>query len=171
MNVQLQLLKDVFELLSYVAILVGVPVGLYQYYRTVTREQQDRGYVTYNAFNEKYLEFQKVCLEHPDLDVFDVQDQRPADLSETQQKQELIAFIMLFSIFERAYLMYSDQSTTIKERQWSGWHEYIGEYCRRSNFKKAWNVSGQRFDSAFQGHMAQRFAELQNAPSLSTASS
>ena len=105
MDVDLQLLKEVFELLSYVSILVGVPVGLYQYYRTVKREQQDREYGTYNALDEKYLEFQQLCLEHPELNVFDVPDSSPAHLSNTQQKQELIVFTMLFSIFERAYLM------------------------------------------------------------------
>ena len=164
MDVDLQLLKEVFELLSYVAIIVGVPVGLYQYYRTVKREQQDREYGTYNALDEKYLEFQQLCLEHPELNVFDVPDSSPAHLSNTQQKQELIVFTMLFSIFERAYPMYSDQSTIIKERQWSGWHEYIGEYCRRSNFRKAWAVSGQTFDSTFQDYMAHRLNELRNAP-------
>ena len=158
MNADFQQLKDVFELLSYAAIVVGVPVGLFQYYRTVKKEQQDREYGTYNALDEKYLEFEKLCLEHP------YPDQMPIQLTEPQKKQELIAFTMLFSIFERACLMYRDQSTTIKQRQWSGWHEYIGRFCRRENFRRAWATSGNTVDTIFQGYMAQRLSELQSAP-------
>jgi hypothetical protein len=164
MNGGFQQLKDVFELLSYAAVVVGVPAGLFQYYRTVKKEQQDREYGTYNALDEKYLEFEKLCLEHPYLDVFDIPDQAPIQLTEPQKKEELIAFTMLFSIFERACLMYSDESTAIKQRQWTGWEEYIRRFCKRENFRRAWATSGNTFDTTFQDYMAQCLRELRNAP-------
>jgi hypothetical protein len=154
-----------------VAVLVGVPLGLYQYYRAVKKEQHDREYGAYNALDDKYLEFQKMCLEYPHLDVFDIRDPMRVELTEIQRKQELITFTMLFSIFERAYLMYSGQSAAIRQRQWSGWHDYIGDYCGRENFKRAWAVSGNTFDSDFQAYMGQRVRETQSAlPSRTEAS-
>jgi len=146
-------LKDILEALSFLAILLGIPVGIYQYLRAKRKEQIDREYGTYNALDEKYLEFQKLCFEHPQLDVFDISDSAPSVLNEQQTKQELIAFTVLFSIFERAYLMYHDQSTTVKERQWLGWEEYIESYCVRENFRNAWHTSGKTFDSEFQAYM------------------
>lgn len=141
---------EIFELASYVVIILGVPAALYQYRRKTLREQQDREYGTYNALDEKYLEFVRLCFEHPQLDIFDIPDAQPAPATPKDQKQELIAFTMLFSIFERAYLMYADQSSRIKQRQWSGWLEYITEYCMRENFRRAWRISGNTFDTTFQ---------------------
>ncbi|MEX5281947.1 hypothetical protein [Nitrospira tepida] len=108
--------KDILEELSFLIVLVGVPIGLIQYFRAVKKEQIDREYGTYNALDEKFLEFQNMCLAHPDLDIFDVPDKTPGTLTAEQQKKELIAFTILFSIFERAYLMYHDQSTAIQQR-------------------------------------------------------
>ena len=77
----------------------------------------------------------------------------PLKLNEEQKKEELILFTMLFAIFERAYLLYSDQSTTIKKKQWLGWDLYIKEYCKRENFLHAWNISGTTFDTDFEDYM------------------
>jgi hypothetical protein len=163
-RIDFQKLKNVLQLLYHISILFGIPVGLFQYYRTVKKEQQDREYGTYNALDEKYLEFQELCLKQPHLDVFDIPDSAPSPLTEEQKKQELIAFTILFSIFERAYLMYRDQSKTIREEQWSGWRDYIAGYCKRKNFKKAWDISGRTFDASFQKYMDERLKEAQLTP-------
>jgi hypothetical protein len=148
-----QTVKDWIELISSCVVLFGVPLGLYQYYKTKRKEQIDREYGTYNALDEKFLEYQTCCLDHPQLDVFDVPDASPAQLTSEQKKQELIIFTMLFAIFERAYLMYFDQATEIKERQWTGWNEYIRSFGRRANFKSAWQASGATFDKEFEKYM------------------
>lgn len=141
---EFQNLKDLLEVLSYIAILLGIPAGLVQYYRTARKEQLDREYGTYNALDEKYL--------------FDVPDEHPTKLTTEQTKEELVAFTVLFALFERAYLMYSDQSTLIKGRQWTGWEQYIVAYCSRKNFRAAWKLSGSTFDSHFQDYMKSRLA-------------
>jgi len=147
--------KDIVELLDRLTVLIGVPAGLYHYTRTTKKEQRDREYGTYNALDEKYLEFLKLCLDHPSLDVFDIPDETPRQLTEEQAKIELIAFTMLISMFERAFLMYRDQSTAVKRRQWSGWDSYIREYCERKNFRRDWEILGDEFDEDFQRYMAQ----------------
>ena len=153
--------KDVFELASYIVIVLGLPAALYQYRRSVLKEQQDREYGTYNALDEKYLEFQRMCFEHPRLDIFDIPDGATTALSPVEQKQELVAFTMLFSIFERAFLMYADQSSTIKRRQWSGWHEYLTDFCSRENFRRAWRISGNTFDTTFQDFVERTMRQVQ----------
>jgi hypothetical protein len=152
----LVLYKDVLESLSYIAILLGIPVGIFQYYRAKKREQLDREYGTYNSLDEKYLEFLNLCFQYPHLNIFDIRDQSPSRLDNQQIKQELIAFTILFSIFERAYLMYHDQSTETKRKQWSGWEEYVGDYCVRENFRSAWSISGKTFDMDYQSYMEKR---------------
>jgi hypothetical protein len=150
--------KKVFELLSYVAIFLGLPTAVFQYRRSKIREQTDREYGTYNALDEKYLDFQKMCFEHPELDIFDIADASPVSLTEEQQKQELVAFTMLISVFERSFLMYHDQSSAVKRAQWTGWDEYIRSYCDRANFRNAWEISGETFDRNFENYVEQILA-------------
>lgn len=145
--------KDIFELLSYVTVALGFPAAIYQYRLSKLREQADREYGTYNALDEKYLEFQARCFEHPELDIFDIPDENPKPLGEEQRKQELVAFTMLISVFERAFLMYHDQSNKVKAAQWTGWDEYIRSYCARDNFRNAWEVSGETFDRNFENYV------------------
>jgi hypothetical protein len=146
--------KDVLEALSYLTILVGFPLAIYQFWRAARKEALDREYGTYNALDEKYLEFQRLCLENPRLDIFDISDPKPNGLTPEEEKKELIAFTMLFSIFERSYLMYSAEDSNLKARQWTGWNEYISAYCKRDNFRRAWQVSGNTFDTDYQNYMA-----------------
>ncbi len=153
-------LKEILEILSYIAIILGVPITLYEYIRAKRKEERDREYETYNALDEKYLEYLALCLEHVDLDIFDIPDTNPLKLNEKQQKEELIAFTMLFSIFERAYIMYYNQSTEIKKKQWEGWEKYIREYCSRENFIRAWKISGEFFDADFQKFMKEIISKM-----------
>jgi hypothetical protein len=146
-------LKDIAEVLSHATVVLGFPVAIYQYRRSKLKEQSDREYGTYNALDEKYLDFQKMCFEHPELDIFDIPDAEPRAVTDEEQKQELIAFTMLISVFERAYLMYHDESNRVKTAQWTGWHEYICSYCERDNFRNAWDVSGETFDRNFERYV------------------
>lgn len=145
---------EAFEALAHLVVLIGVPVGLLQFALKTRKERRDREYGTYNALDEHYLDFQKMCLQYPNLDVFDIPDATPLELSSEDQKRELVAFTLLFSIFERAFLMYKDQSRTMRLRQWTGWHQYIESYCGRENFRQAWRTSGRTFDVDFQAYMA-----------------
>jgi len=152
--VSFAVVKDYLEVVSYLTVIVSLPLALYQYRKITTKEQADREYGTYNALDEKYLEFLKLCYDSPGLDIFDVADSTPLPVAEIDYKRELIAFTMLFSVFERAYLMYYDQPDKIRARQWTGWLDYIQHYCSRGNFRKAWEVSGETFDTGFQVFMS-----------------
>lgn len=155
--------KDVLEACSFLVVLLGVPIGVLQYVQAVKREQIDREYGTYNALDEKFIEFQNLCLTHPDLDIFDVPDKTPGTLTAEQKKKELIAFTILLSIFERAYLMYHDQATILKQKQWTGWDEYIQDFCNRENFKRAYRESVATYDKDFEQYI-RRFIEGGRTP-------
>ena len=146
-------LLDYLDAIGKVIVILGVPVAIFQYINTTQKERRDREYGTYNSLDEKYIEFERLCLSYPYLDVFDIKDKKPGELDEKQKKEELILFTILFSIFERAYLLYSDQSSKIKKEQWSGWDSFILEFCGRDNFINDWKVSGNTFDTRFQNYM------------------
>jgi len=145
------------DYLNYLVIIIGVPGTIYEYIRVKKKEQLDKAYETYNALDEKYLEFLNICLEYPELDIFDIPDVNPMELNEQQKKKEIIAFTILISIFERAYLMYYNQSSEIKKKQWSGWDNYIRASIKRENFKSALKITGEQFDSDFHKYITQMF--------------
>ena len=147
--------KDLAELLSYLVVILGIPVAVSQYIRAIRKEQRDREGATYDAVDDKYIEFQRLCLEYPRLDVWDLPNSSPLELSKEEKKQELIAFTLLLSIFERGFLMKSDMSS----EQWTGWHEYIKDYSKRPNFRHAWKESGGTFDSRFEEFMGKLVAD------------
>jgi hypothetical protein len=151
--------KDLFEILSYLTITLGLPVAILQFKHNAAKEQADREYGTYNALDEKYIDFVELCFENPNLNIFDIQDAASPELTATEKKQELIAFTMLFSIFERAYLMYRGQVSSVRIKQWTGWYEYIQEFSRRPNFIEAWSVSGHTFDADYQEFMEALFRD------------
>ncbi len=148
------------DVVDKLVVILGLPIAFTQYFRTKKKEQRDREYGTYNALDEKYLEFQKLCLDHPYLNIFDIPDKYPKKLDEKQAKEELILLTMLFSIFERAYLLYSDQYSEIKKKQWLGWEDYIRSFCHRENFLTAWEISGNTFDTDFEAYMENLIATI-----------
>jgi hypothetical protein len=149
------------DVIDKLVVILGLPIAFTQYFRTKKKEKRDREYGTYNALDEKYLEFQKLCLDHPYLNIFDIPDKYPGILDEKQAKEELILLTMLFSIFERAYLLYSDQYSEIKKKQWLGWEDYIRSFCLRENFLIAWEISGNTFDADFEVYMENLIATVQ----------
>lgn len=148
-----QQVLDYLQAITNVFVILGLPVAFIQYKITKRKEKRDREYGTYNALDEKYLEYQQLCLQYPYLNIFDIPDKKPAQLNEEQKKEELILFTMLFSIFERAYLLYTDHYSHIKKKQWLGWDIYIKSYCKRDNFLQAWKISGSTFDTEFEKYM------------------
>lgn len=157
-------IKLIIETVAQLVVVIGFPLAIIQYQRTKRREASDREYGTYNALDDKYIEFQELCLRHPRLDVFDIPLANPPSLTDEERQQELIAFTLLMSIFERSFLMYRDQTRPIRRAQWVGWHHYMDGYCRRQNFRDAWTISGTTFDERFQEFMKDMMHRTSSTP-------
>jgi hypothetical protein len=162
-------LAEVFELASYVVVVLGVPTGVFQYVRTQRREREDHERQIFDAVSASYVEFQQLCLERPYLDVFDIPDERPVSLTPLQEKEEIIAFAVLFSIFERASLLYSDHPTRLTSGQWREWDTHIRGYFRRANFRRAWRQGSSSYDPRFVAYM--EGIERQETPAGTTQGS
>ncbi len=155
-------LAEALELASYAVVVLGVPTGIFQYVQAQRREREDRERHIFDAISASYVEFQQLCLERPWLDVFDIPDERPAELTPLQRKEEVIAFAVLFSIFERAYLLYSEHPTPITSGQWREWDAHIRGYFRRVNFRGAWRQGSSSYDPRFVAYMER--IEREEAP-------
>lgn len=145
--------KDLLEAASYVAVLIGIPTALVSYLQAKQRQWEESERQTYDSLNRELIGWYQLCLNHPRLDIFDAPEANPADLSNAERKEEMILLTILISIFERAFLMYHDQRRAFRQRQWTGWDQYIRHYARRENFRRAWCTGGASYDAGFEQYM------------------
>jgi hypothetical protein len=153
-----------FERLVPLATLVSVAIGVVIFVQSqrrehelrdkeAAREREQRITEAFNALDDKYIDYVKLCLQHPELDVFDTPlpaaDHPPATAA--QRRQEAMMFAILLSVFERSYLMYRDKADPFKREQWAGWEQYMRNWLGRANFVAEYQRTKQEFDPAFVG--------------------
>lgn len=137
------------------AQLIGIPVGIIVYGVNKRRERIDREYGTYDALDQKYIDYLKLCLVNPDLDVADIPKSGEVTLTAEQSHKQMIMFSILLAIMERAYIMYRDKSGSIRQEQWSGWDAYIRDWLKRENFAAAVPLLAAEFDAGFCEYLGQ----------------
>jgi hypothetical protein len=106
--------------------------------------------------DEAYQKFCHVCINNPDLDIFDISDAQDSFASAAKEpnfeKREAIAFNILLSIFEDAYLALCDNPTM--RTYWVLWENTIKAYAERKNFqdfykKQVGNIQKLKFRPQF----------------------
>lgn len=145
----LDLLSQYLEVLTFIITILGVPAAIFVYLKEQKNQRLEREYGTFDSLDEKYIEIQQLCIEHPGLDVFDSPFSNPKVLSEEQKKQEEAILLIRISIFERAFLMYQRTTSHSQKDQWDGWEVEIIEWFSRANFRDVWKEHGAYFDKSF----------------------
>lgn len=139
--------KNWFELLSYIATVVGIPLAIIVYLLDKREDRKLKEKETLFTSHSLYVDYLKICLENPELEIYDI-TYNNENYSE-KSKKEIIAFEILFAYLESAFHYYKDQSNDIKGKRWNGWVAYIKGYVRQENFINAWNLSGEEWDRDF----------------------
>lgn len=125
---------ETWELLSYIVTVVGLPlaIGVFLYEQRKERENEEEE--VYQLLSDNYQDFLKVALENPDLRLFSSDE--TTSLNADQKERQLIIFVMLTSLFERAYLLLHEEHMSEKQaRRWNSWEDYILEWCSRPDFR------------------------------------
>jgi len=141
------------SILSNAATIVAVPIAVLVYVNEKRKERREREYGTYNALDDKYIEYLQLCITHPRLNLYSTGLPVPAELTPEELIERDAMFEILISILERAYLMYRDQTNDVKKAQWDGWNTYMKDWTDRADFRDLWNRLGYQFDADFSNHM------------------
>lgn len=150
--------KKVVDPLAAIGGITGLFFAIKAYRQATRKEQIDRQRGTYDSLDEKYLDFLQLSIKHPELDIFERPMLTPPELTDSkQQMQQLAAFDILLSIFERAFLLYKDEEDGLRRRQWAGWKGSMSQYAGRENFRRAWSLCGDGFDTDFQAFMQNEY--------------
>lgn len=129
---------DLLSALASIAAILGVPIFLFSYLSNQAAERRRAEYGTYDALDEKYVEFQRLAVQYPRLDIADSPLRTPPnDLTDEEIVIRRTLYQVLLATFERAYLMYKDKSRRLRSAQWKGWDAYLDAYCDRTPFVDA----------------------------------
>ena len=152
------------QIIYYIAMSIAGPLAVIAFLQVKKTERLEKEYRTYDELDNRFFEYQKLALEYYDLDILDVPNNDPSLAFDKKRKQEMVAYAILFSLFERAYLMFSNQADTFRERQWSGWKRFLNDFIRRENVRTAWQLSKETYDTNFQAFMDRKIAAVLTKP-------
>jgi hypothetical protein len=154
-------LNSILDFLQKLAFAIGIPVSIYTYILTYQKEREDAEYFIYDKMDEKTWDYEKLAMQYSELGLSDavVQDTtllpfKPDSLF--TKKEKLISrnlMYLIISMYERAYIMYSDGGSGFKQRQWVGWEQGMKRWVANEQFQKTWIVRGVDFDSNFQKYV------------------
>lgn len=151
---------SISQIIYYIAMSIAGPMAIIAYLQVKKTERLEKEYKTYDELDNRFFEYQKLALEYYDLDILDVPNNDPSLAFDKKRKQEMVAYAILFSLFERAYLMFTNQATMFRQKQWSGWKHFLNDFLRREHVRKAWQLSKSTYDTDFQLFMDRKIADL-----------
>jgi len=153
---------EIWELLSYVITVVGLPMALLIFIYEQRKERENEEEETYQQLSDAYTDFLKLVLANPDLKLRSFA--ATTDLTEEQQERRLALFEILISLLERAYLVAYDETMNIKQqRRWASWDDYMREWCRRDDFRAHLPRLLQGEDADFAAYIS-KLAEEESHP-------
>jgi hypothetical protein len=156
--------RDIAQIIYYLTLSIAGPLALLEFFRAKRRDRLANEYKIYDELNNRFFEYQKIALEYYDLDILDVPNDDPSLSFDKKRKQEMVAYGILFSLFERAYLMFHHQAEAFQLRQWSGWKHFLDDFIRRESVRTAWQLSKGTYDTDFQKFMDGKIAKIQSRP-------
>ena len=156
----METIKDIAQIIFYLSLSISGPLAVYEYLKSRRTDRLAQEFKVYNELDNRLFEYQKLALLHPDLDILDLPGKALASGVDRKHKQELIAHAILFSLFERAYLMFKNQSALFKHKQWSGWKLFLDDLLHRESVQAAWKRSKHTFDTDFQSFMDHKIQAL-----------
>ena len=128
-------MAQAFEVGADIATILGIPILVVTYALGVVAESKRAEQATYDALDERYLDWQRIAATHPRLDIGDhPRSGTKIKLTADELITRRCLYQILISTFERAFLMYRRAPSGLRVRQWRGWQEYIDSFCRRPSF-------------------------------------
>ncbi len=122
-------LLEFFELLSYVATVIGIPLAIFTFALQERKERQNEQEEIYDKLMGHYAEIQEKLFEYPELDMHTTESPDP----ETKRRQYIL-YEMLISLFERSFILLEGEKDPEYQRMWNSWVDYILQWLEKPNF-------------------------------------
>jgi hypothetical protein len=151
------------QLVSLISMGVTLPIGVAEFYVSRVEAQRNRIEDHYDQLDQRYIDFERLCLEHIELDCADAPMVPPPALSSEDRIKQQLIYNVLLSILERAYLKYNVERLDSRRTQWEGWDAYSASFVERAAFRELWKEQGNEYDECFQDYMNAKVEEFERA--------
>ena len=153
-------LFQIFEFLSFVVTVVGLPFAIIVFLLEQRKERMNDQEEIFQRLSDEYREFLKLVLDNSDLYLLRREGAR-SDLTDEQKERRLAIFGILISLFERAHLLvYEEKMDKQTRRMWQSWEDYMREWLRRADFRAALPTLLEGEDEEFTKYI-QRLADAE----------
>jgi hypothetical protein len=144
---------EVVEFSFYLVETFALPFAILVFIIERSKERHVDEIEIYQRLSDEYTNFLKLVLDNADLQL--LRKNAPVgQLSEEQMERKLALFGILVSIFERAYIVvYEERMSKQVRRLWSSWEDYMREWCRRPDFRRALPELLEGEDPDFRAHI------------------
>ncbi len=144
---------EVFELLSYVVTVIGLPFAIIVFIKEQRKEHLNDQEEIFQRLSDEYREFLKLVLENSDLQLLR-REGAAQELTPEQKERRFAIFGILISLFEGAHLLvYEENMDKQTRRLWQSWEDYMREWVRRADFRGALPELLDGEDEEFAGYI------------------
>jgi hypothetical protein len=131
-------IREIWEVLSYVVTVIGLPFAIVVFILEQRKERQNDQEEIFQRLSDEYREFLKLVLDNADLQLLRRDAVPRTDFTPEQSERRFAIFGILVSLFERAYLLvYEEKMDKQTRRLWQSWEDYMREWVRRADFRGA----------------------------------
>ena len=147
-------LVSTFEFLSYVVTVFGFPFAIIIFAYEQRKQRQTDEEELHLQLSDDYTDFLKLVLENSDLQLLRKDNNSSYELNSEQKERRFAIFGILIAIFERAYLLvYEEKMSKQTTRLWKSWEDFMGEWCRRKDFRSELPRLLEGEDDEFASHL------------------
>jgi len=140
------------EALSYLVTILGFPIAIIVFIIERKSSRENEVSEMHRQLSEEYDNFLKLVLNNADLLLLRV-PRTPLTLTEEQLERREIIYMMLVSLFEKAYIiLYNDNMNKDAKRRWMSWEDDMREWSKRQDFVALLPKLLQGEDDAFTSH-------------------
>jgi len=139
-------ISDIVQIIQAVSLIIGIVAFFREYHKSL----RDRGYNTYLQTVFSFIELEKMCIQHPELQAVWEYDDTYKGLTKDKRKRK-IWFGMLLDIFEIVYLAHHRK--WMSKEEWEGWEEFITTIAQNDDFRIAWEASKKMFATEFSNYV------------------
>jgi hypothetical protein len=148
----IETINAILQLLAHVTTICGIPLAIFLFLHERAKDRLARENETFDSLDVKYTEFMLLGFENPEV-ISEILSTKLKKYNSRQVQKQKALLAVLFSLFERVFVMFEGQHSDFRRRQWEGWVLFIRSYTSGAVFRREWGVSGNQFDSNFQKFM------------------
>jgi hypothetical protein len=142
-----------FELGSYLVTIVGLPLAIIVFVAEQRKSNRQEEAEIFQRLSDDYSNFLELAIQNSDLGLLR-RGQHDETLTEDQQERKQAMLGLLIALFERAFiLLYEEGMSEQRNRQWATWEDYMRDWCRREDFRRALPELLEGEDAAFAAHI------------------